>query len=174
MELTQDFLKDRLEYEPASGKFFYKKKCGSLALKGQEAGAIIDFKHSKRCIIGINYKSYYRSQLAFLYMKGYIPNEIDHIDGDSCNDIWENLRECTHSQNIHNQKVRKDSGTGIKGLEFKDGKYPRYIAQVRYKGKIYKKSINVLNRDKDKVKSYLINWLQETRNELHGEFANHG
>ena len=57
-----------------------------------------------------------------LMMHRFVMNEpskefdIDHIDGNGLNNQKENLRICTRSQNCMNKRVRKDSGTGYKGV----------------------------------------------------------
>ena len=42
--------------------------------------------------------------------------DVDHIDGNALDNRKENLRICTRSQNCCNKKVRRDSGTGVKGV----------------------------------------------------------
>lgn len=42
----------------------------------------------------------------------------DHINQDKLDNQRENLRNATHSQNIHNQSLRVDSTSGIRGVSF--------------------------------------------------------
>ncbi|MFP8821078.1 HNH endonuclease [Enterobacter cloacae] len=68
--------------------------------------------------IVINKKSYYAHRLAWLFVHGYMPDIIDHIDGDKANNRISNLRACTKSQNALNRKACKKSLSGIKGVTF--------------------------------------------------------
>ena len=39
--------------------------------------------------------------------------EIDHIDGDGLNCRDDNLRQCTHAQNMHNRKMPSNNTSGF-------------------------------------------------------------
>ena len=62
----------------------------------------------------VNGKSYRVHRLVFLYHHGYMPEQVDHIDGNRTNNRIENLREATSAQNNQNRKVTSKSG--IKGV----------------------------------------------------------
>ena len=53
-----------------------------------------------------------------LYLHNLIANgkNVDHANGNKLDNRRENLRICTQSENKANQKVRKDSTTGYKGV----------------------------------------------------------
>ena len=53
------------------------------------------------------------------YLMNYVPvpkQEIDHIDGNSCNNRKSNLRLVSRQANIDNTKVRFDNKIGIRGI----------------------------------------------------------
>lgn len=57
------------------------------------------------------------SHLVHFYMTGRWPiKEMDHINGDTLDDRWENLRECTREQNEANRGPRRTNSTGFKGV----------------------------------------------------------
>lgn len=59
---------------------------------------------------------------------------IDHINGDISDCRRANLRKCSHSQNLQNQKIRADNSTGYKGVGF-HRQSGRYRARVTVGGK---------------------------------------
>lgn len=69
------------------------------------------------------------------YIMDYIPipqQEIDHIDGNSCNNRKSNLRLVPRQINIDNTKVRIDNKIGIRGVS---GKNHLYKCDFSYHGK---------------------------------------
>lgn len=57
------------------------------------------------------------SRIIWFYVTGEWPNgEIDHIDGDSHNNSWVNLRDVTHFQNMQNRKMLKTNTSGRIGV----------------------------------------------------------
>ena len=60
---------------------------------------------------------------------------IDHIDMDTCNNRKSNLRIATYKQNKINQRVRRDSSSGIKGV-YKRGERYRAVLSINGRSKI--------------------------------------
>ena len=82
-------------------------------------------------VIGYDGKIYMAHKLAWFYVYGYFPEtEIDHINKIRDDNRIENLREVSHSCNLKNCGVPKNSTTGIKGVSFLK-KYQRYVPTVR-------------------------------------------
>jgi hypothetical protein len=78
-------------------------------------------------------RGYTLSHLIWLYVTGSWPtNEIDHKDGDTLNDRWDNLRPATRVQQEANRGARSNSKTGVKGVIFKRGRYEARIYRRRY------------------------------------------
>ena len=65
---------------------------------------------------GIGGKVYLNHRLIFLMHHGWLPDEVDHKDGNTLNNKIENLRAASHSQNQHNRKLNKNNSTGVKGV----------------------------------------------------------
>lgn len=128
--LTQDRLKDLLSYDPNSGIFTWAANRQRVRV-GRTAGCIHSGGYWCICV---GQKSYYSHRLAFLWMTGSLPeNGVDHIDGDTGNNRWENLRQATLSENQQNRKRQKNI-TGFTGVYF-DARSGKYRSSIRLNGK---------------------------------------
>lgn len=75
-------------------------------------------------------------RLAFLYMTGTLPDGfVDHRDGNTSNNSWENIRPATHQQNMQNRKVSVLSHTGVKGV--RKTKYG-FSSTIKHNGTVYR------------------------------------
>ena len=118
--LTQERLKELLEYDPETGDFWWRVDYGGRTHKGDYAG-----KHNTDGYlqIGVDCRLYMAHRLAWLYMTGEWPSgEIDHINRKRDDNKWENIREATNGQNRANSKLARNSTSGFKGVSW----YPRY------------------------------------------------
>lgn len=100
-------LRSSLLYDQNSGIMTWIKVRNTKRL-GTSAGCIDDHQKHKRVLIRFKNKNIQRSRLAFMWMTGKVPRIIDHINGNSLDDSWANLRECSISENGLNQFVNKD------------------------------------------------------------------
>jgi hypothetical protein len=131
--ITQTRLREVVDYNPKTGMFRWRGQNSNRISVGSIAG----YLSRGYCLIGIDTVRYAAHRLAFLWMTGSFPKgDIDHIDGNPANNIWENLRECTPSENGANQKRRYDNTTGFKGVKLHKeiGKYEARIT-VNYRFK---------------------------------------
>jgi hypothetical protein len=100
-ELTQDVLRDLLNYDPANGCFTWRVLRRGRAAEGSVAGSIDTKGRRQIKVLG---RPYFAHRLAFLWMTGRWPtNTVDHIDRDFTNNAWANLREATHSEQAINR-----------------------------------------------------------------------
>jgi hypothetical protein len=107
--LSQDDLKYRLQYNSATGIFVWRN--------GLKKGRVAGCKFTNGYInIGINRKMIGAHRLAWLYVCGEFPKQLDHINGNPSDNRIINLRLSNQSQNRQNAKVRADSGSGRKGV----------------------------------------------------------
>jgi HNH endonuclease len=101
MRLTR--LKELLSYNPCTGYFYWRIPKQGRQL-GRPAGAVDKDGYRK---IRVDYTLYHAGRLAWFYVYGKWPNEIDHIDNDPTNNrIW-NLANGTHKDNMSNPLTRK-------------------------------------------------------------------
>ena len=158
--LTSEYLKQVFEYK--DGVLYWKIKPSLRANIGQKAGTI-----SKRGCIHIFYKRkcYKAHRLIFFMHYGYVPNLIDHIDGNPLNNLIENLRPATELQNHHNMGISKRNTSGIKGICWSKDKN-KWMARCNFD---YKPHF-VGYFDKIDIAKLAI---EAYRTELHGEFARH-
>lgn len=128
--LTQDRVRELLEYTEDTGVFIWRVSRG-LAKVGQVAGS----KHSEGYwTIRLDRKLEYAHRLVFLYLQGYIPDEIDHINGCRHDNRACNLRPASRAENNHNAKLRKDNTSGVKGVTW-HRRLGKWQAQIQENGK---------------------------------------
>ena len=97
--MIQD-IKEVLDYDKESGIFTWLVTVSSHATKGMIAGTIMPKGY--RCI-RFRGKHYLAHRLAWWWVNGECPKELDHIDKCKDNNSIVNLRECTRSQNNMNK-----------------------------------------------------------------------
>jgi hypothetical protein len=166
VHLTQSRLKEALLYDPVTGNFYHNlsgggKKAGDLAgyLNSSSAGkkeGYIDIR-----VDGVLYQAH---RLAFLYMVGRWPIEIDHINGDHSRNEWENLREATHQENCLNSCIRSDNTSGIKGVGLHSS--GAWRARIKVNGK--EKHLGLF-----KTKEEAGRVVKTARQKYHGQFHLH-
>ena len=105
--ITQTQVKEVLSYNKDTGLFRWEKSMPPRGRVGEIAGVDNNSGYIK---IGINGKRYYAHRLAFLYITGKIPKEVDHINRCRSDNRWENLRASNRKQNMSNTTF----GVGIR------------------------------------------------------------
>jgi len=155
--IIHERLKEVLSYDKGSGIFtwinvskYHSEKNGTIAGCENEGYLLIK-------IDGVKYRAH---RLAYLYVKGYLPDVVDHKDGIGLHNWWDNLRECTVQQNNMNHgKTINKSGLPC-GVRFMRDKYQARLIcdeKTHYLG--------VYETPEEAESVYL-----EKRKELFGEF----
>jgi hypothetical protein len=105
VSLTQERLKELLDYSPENGEFVWKVQRAGNAKVGQRAGTCYNGYIS----IKVDLKLYPAHRLAWLYVYGCFPEKplvIDHIDRNPSNNRICNLRAVTQVVNQYNRPSR--------------------------------------------------------------------
>lgn len=130
--LTQNKVKELLDYRPKTGDLIWRVECGKNKMTGKIAGCLC--KHHGYCNIKIDGKLYRAHRLIWLYVYGAWPiGDIDHVNGVRHDNRLSNLREATRSQNAQNQrKPRVTNTSSYLGVSAHKGKW---MAQIQVNGK---------------------------------------
>lgn len=102
IELTQEYVRSLFDYR--DGELYWRVSNSNRVKVGDLVGS--DHGDGYR-IVMINRKNYRAHRLIFLYHHGYVPEFLDHIDGNPINNNIFNLRPATHQENMMNQKKTK-------------------------------------------------------------------
>lgn len=117
--LSQEYLKELLRYDSKTGSFFWKVNKGGRIKVGSMAGY---YKHNHTTNKGywhikINSVKYPAHRLVWLYFLGVMPcQEMDHINGNSSDNRFENLREVSRGENAKNLKLSAANKSGVCGV----------------------------------------------------------
>ena len=105
--LTQERLKELLDYSPETGEFVWKVNRGSVQA-GRRAGGVC--KTWGYVFIRVNKKLWRAHHLALLYVYGTLPppdKDVDHINRDRTDNRIANLRVVSRSANNFNTDKHK-------------------------------------------------------------------
>ena len=97
----------------------------------QVAGSIV----GKYANVSINKIRHQVHRIVFLMQHGYLPEIVDHIDGNRQNNKIENLRSATHTQNLQNSKLPKHNLSGYKNVGWHKQR-KKWRAQIEINGKV--------------------------------------
>lgn len=159
--ITQDSVKRLFQYR--KGLLFWKEpRVNGKVKRGDQAGGVDGRYHR----VMVNYKRYQLHSLVFLYHHGFLPKQIDHINGDKLDNRVENLRECNTSQNAMNKGMTASNTSGVKGVHW-NTKQQKWKAGMRVLGKY--KHFGCFDTIFDAACVAI-----PARDLHHKEFANHG
>ncbi len=107
-------------------------------------------------------KQFRHHRIIFKIVNGYLPDTVDHKDGNTLNNHPDNLREATQSENLRNCKKREGSSK-YKGIYW-NSKERKWVAQIRIDGKNKR-----IGTSSDELVAYEI-WCKYAK-EHYGDFA---
>ena len=158
--ITKQLVTEYFDYK--DGHLYWKKVTHFTKqyLVGHEVGSIHATGYRHVTWMGKIHKVH---RLIFLLEHGYLPKEIDHINGDRQDNRLENLREVTRSENQFNKAMCSNNTSGFRGVNWhKHSK--SWVVRVCTKGKT-----KILGYFKDLELAGLV--ADEARNLYHGKFA---
>jgi hypothetical protein len=130
--ITQNELKQLMDYNPETGVFNWLVNRGGPAKAGTVAGRLNSDGHRQ---ISVNNKRYMAHRLAWLYTYGEFPEcQIDHKNGEPDDNSMENLRLTPRNQkdNTQNRKKASTNSTGYIGVTKNAW---NFVAQIQINGK---------------------------------------
>lgn len=113
-DLSLERLRGALHYDPESGAFTWASPRRKIRV-GDEAGYVDRHKYRIIHLDGVDYAAH---RLAWFYVHGEWPDEIDHINGEAADNRLCNLRIATRSQNNGNTRLPSHNTSGYKGVSF--------------------------------------------------------
>ena len=160
--MTQNQLKSQLHYNQSTGIFTHLHDRGNNKLKGITAGCKRPDGYTK---INLNKIPYMAHRLAWLYVYGYMPTEIDHINGKRDDTRISNLREVTRQENMKNRRLSTRNKSGHQGVYY-DKSRDKWAVQIAVDGKA-----KTIGRYKNKNDAIIA---RKEANVLYGYHINHG
>lgn len=159
---VEDF---RRVFEYSDGALYWRHSKGS-AKAGERAGHIRPSgKNSKSPyeFVQVDGKTLGTHRVVFAMHSGFMPEFVDHIDGDPLNNRVENLRAATKSENCCNRGKQITNSSGYKGVYFDVAKN-KWRAEIVKDGK--RSRLGHFLTPKEASEAY-----QKAAIEIHGEFA---
>ena len=139
-ELTQALVREFLRYNPVTGVITWRErdrkwfqtyrsfKSWNSKNSGQVAGTTHKGSRGKTYIcIKVDGTTYKAHRLAWLYVTGEFPDEIDHESGDGTDNRWCNLRDVNRQQNGSNKRLPVNNTSGVCGVSWSGGKWQSSI-----------------------------------------------
>lgn len=163
--ISQERLKEVLDYNPCTGIFTWMIRIGARANIGVKPGTVDNGGYLK---IVINGQAFMAHRLAWIYVYGgdISSSEVDHINGDRLDNRIENLRLANRNENSWNQKIKASNTSGVKGVSW-DKTAKKWRAQCMVNGvKCFIGRFNSISDAERAVVSF--------REKFHGKFVNNG
>lgn len=130
--LTKIRADELLVYDPKTGALTWRVGRRGTAKAGMPAGSV----NKSRLVLWLDGERHSGHRVIWLMQTGHWPvGVVDHIDGDSINNRWVNLRDVTWQENSQNRKrANANSSLGLLGVSA-DTKGPKFQARIRTGGR---------------------------------------
>lgn len=111
--ITASVINGVFDVYPETGRIIWKIRLSGRQTVGDDAGTI---NKGGYVAITVDHKHIYGHQVVWMYAYGYLPERIDHINGNRSDNRLSNLREATHWQNLCNRPRQKNNTSGVRGV----------------------------------------------------------
>lgn len=166
-ELTHEYLKQCIDYNPDTGEFKWKVTGGGSVYGNNAFHVQGDHSHGIILTTRILGKTYTTNRLIVFWMTGYMPspNRVAMpIDNNVLNLKWSNIKVGSH---IEMQVKKRNYGMlASKGVTFVNRRN-KYIAQIKINGK--KKHLGSFKTESEAAEAYM-----KSARKNYGELANDG
>lgn len=130
--ITQERLKELLDYDPGTGVFTWRIDRTGTAKAGSVAGSLDADGYPQ---IKVDNRLYKAHRLAWLYIYGELPpHQIDHINRVRTDNRICNLRTATNAENLQNQRKRRNNTSGVIGVSWRKG-LSKWQARIMFNGR---------------------------------------
>lgn len=168
MKLFEQKIRERLVIDETSPSGL---RWGALAyhqVRGKPAGRMNNHGYwevAVRC--SGSHRLFQAHRVVWLLAHGRWPKEdIDHINTNKADNRISNLREASRGENLRNARISTRNSSGVKGVSF-DKRSEKWLAIVMCDGKTARLGLYDSIADAERAVRF-------AREQLHGEFANHG
>lgn len=114
---SQSYLKAIFDYDPETGTLLKNKREVGRAIKSIRRRVMLDNR------------IYLTSRIIWKYMTGEDPICIDHIDGNTENETFRNLRNVTQQQNNRNMRSQTKAQVPLVGISIETESL-KYLVQI--------------------------------------------
>ena len=133
-ELIQLF-REYFSYNPDTGMLSMAKKVKySKRYVGDILDTITKVNNNEYYTVRLFQQTYKAHRVIWAMYYGYMPDTIDHIDGNGLNNRIDNLRNTTQADNCKNRSHQVNSSTGYSGITYvksrTEGKPGKYLARI--------------------------------------------
>jgi len=154
------------DFTPKTLNEIFEYRDGSLYRKqGQFAGYAEYKHHTGYNLVFVKGKQMRSHRVIFAMHKGYLPQQVDHINGIKTDNRIENLRAATNQQNQYNAKIPLTNKSGFKNVSW-EKQSGKWCVSIR----INKKPVRLARFDDIELADL---YAQEVRNKYQKEYARH-
>ena len=158
--MDQSQLKTLLHYDPPTGVFRWRHTPKN-GMQPWDVAGNINRQGYVQIKIGGKVKMAHR--LAWLYMHGELPPQVDHRNMGRADNRIDNLRSADNSCNSMNKRMQSNNTSGFKGVTYHKGTN-KFHAKIQANG--VRKSLGYYETAEQAHQAYIA-----ASGELHGQFA---